>query len=470
MTRATAFFFLTFFMTAFVFVQTAAAESLVMNMKRTVTFTPADANKPPVITDEVVTFYRDFISVRTGNTERIYNFAAKTLVVFDHAAKTYMVHPIHAVPVYYERERMRRLALKIKMNEAVRESGGDAVDKVSFEDIDLDMALSTDVNTRTAYLIEQRKENGATVFSPKKDTFDLAQYKTRDGVLGNVFKKAYARYLAHEVAIHPVIENALKKESNVFSTLTYNNRDVLRKTNAQTRLELSSSSVKPDATPTMPSGYTLLYSSDAQEHALMERSLKIPPPDMEALDAKIMELIPEKKHAEAFMVASELPLMLTAAETQKHYDGVLKAGFLAAENFDKQIFFAVTRSPGSEADVAKYLEVLESYKGKVGDKDYLLDYFKAQHIRKMLAVKPDPTEADLAQSKQAQDYIIAALEANPRLVNAYLDLGGTDFQDNKIMNAFIYWDHAARISPRHETLYGIQKLKEETEKKFPEFF
>jgi hypothetical protein len=163
-------------------------------------------------------------------------------------------------------------------------------------------------------------------------------------------------------------------------------------------------------------------------------------------------------------------MMLTAAETQKYYERVLNPGFLAAENFDSQIFFAVTRSPGSEADVVKFLDVLESYKGKVGEKDYLLDYFKAQHIRKMLSVKPDPTEAELAQSKQAHDYIIAALEANPRLVNAYFDLGGTDFQDNKVMNAFVYWDHAARLSPRHETLYGIQKMKEEAEKKFPEFF
>ena len=142
MTRRTAFFFLTFLLIALVFAPAVHAESLVMNMKRTVTFTPASESTPPIVTDEVVTFYPEFISVRTGNAERIYNFAAKTLVVFDHADKTYMIHPLHAVPIFYERERTRRLAMKIKMNEATREAGGAAVDKVFLEDIDLDMAFS----------------------------------------------------------------------------------------------------------------------------------------------------------------------------------------------------------------------------------------------------------------------------------------------------------------------------------------
>jgi len=471
MTRPTAFFFLAFFMTAFVFVQAAAAESLVLNMKRTVTFTPADDNTPPIVTDETVTFYPEFISVRAGNTERIYNFAAKTLVVFDHADKTYMVHPLHAVPIFYDAERTRRLALKIKMNNAVREAGGNAVDKVNLEDIDLDMAFSTNVNTRTAYLMDKRKENDKTIFFPKqKETFDIAEYKTREGTLAPAFKKAYKRYLAYETAIHPAIEDALLKEGNIFATLAYNNRDVLRKTNAKTVLELAAGSVNAADGPPMPAGYVMKYSSDPAMNTLMARGLKTALPDMAETKEKIGQLIEAEQYAAAFMIAAEMPLMLTAAETQKYHEDVLKAGFLAVEGFDQQIYFAVTRFPGNEADLAKFLNVLESYKGKVGDKDYLLDYFKAQHIRKVLAVKPEPTEEDLAQLKQAHDYIIAALEINPRLINPFFDLGGTEFQDNRIMDAFIYWDHAARLSPAHESVYGIRKLKLDTEKKFPEFF
>lgn len=470
MTRRTALFFLILSMTACVFARTAAAESLVMNMTRTVTFTPADKTSPPIVTRETVTFYKDFISVRIGNAERIYNFPAKTLVVFDHANKTYMIHPLHAVPIFYERERTQRLAMKIKMNEAVRAAGGDAVDRVSFEDLDLDMAFSTNTNTRTDYLIDTRTENGKTFFFPKKDSFDLAEYTIQGGALAPDLKKAYARYLAHEVAIHPVIEETLKKESNVFASLSYNNRDLLRKTNAHTLLELSSSRTEPDDAPTMPDGYSMRYSTNPQENEIMKRSLTIPPPDMAALDTQIDALIPIEKYAESFMLASEVPLMLTAAETKKYTPGVLNAGFLAAENFDKQIFLAITQSPRSAEDLKKFLDVIESYKGKVGSKDYLLDYFKAQHIRKVLSTKSDPTEEDLALLTQAHDYIITALEQNPRLVNAYFDLGGADFQNNKISDAFVYWDHAARLSPANETLYGIQKLKDDAERKFPEFF
>lgn len=475
MTRRTGFFFLTMLMTALVFAPAVHAESLVLNLKRTVTFTPADKNTPPIMADETVTMYPEFLSVRVGNAERIYNFAAKTLVVFDHAAKTYMIHPLHAVPIFYERERTRRLAMKIKMNEATREAGGDAVDKVTLEDLDLDMAFSTKANTRTEYMIEKHLEKDRTYFTPKKDDYELASHSAHTGTLSKDLKKTYVRYLAHEVAIHPVIEEEMAKVGQVFKRLEYDNRDTLRKINAKTVLELGSSSIKPDNTPTMPTGYTLKRSNDPEMNALMERSITMPAPDMPALSEHINGLMNEAlankaKNAEAFIYTSEIPLMLPAAEAQKYHESILNPGFLIAENFEKPLFFAVTRFPGNTEDLAKFLNVLDSYKGKVGDKDYLIDYFKAQHIRKVLAVKIDPNEEEKAQLKQAREYLITALEKNPRLINVYFDLGGSEFQDNQIMDAFIFWDHAARLSPAHETLYGIRKLQEEAERKFPEFF
>lgn len=475
MTRRTVFFFLTFLLTAAVFAPAAQAESLVMNIKRTVTFTPADESTPPVVVDETVTFYPEFISVRAGNTERIYNFAAKTLVVFDHTDKTYMIHPLHAVPIFYERERTRRLAMKIKLNEATRAAGGDAVDKVTLEDLDLDMAFSTKANTRTEYMIEKHLEAGRTFFTQKKDTYELASYRAHTGTLSQGLKKTYTRYLAHEVAVHPVIEENMAKVGQVFSRLEYNNRDTLRKTNAKTVMALSSATIKPDDMPTMPQGYKIKRSNDPQMNTLMERSLNMPAPDMPALIAHINGLMNEaltdkSKNAEAFIYTSEIPLMLTGAEAQSYHDSILNAGFLIAENFEKPLFFAVTRFPSNTEDLAKFITVLDSYKGKVADKDYLIDYFKAQHTRKVLGVKLDPSAEEQAQLKEAHDNIIAALEKNPRLINAYFDLGGSEFQDNKIMDAFILWDHAARLSPTHETLYGIRKLQEEAEKKFPEFF
>lgn len=476
MTRRPAFFFLTILLTALFFAPAAQAESLVMNMKRSVTFTPASDETPPVMTDETVTFYPEFMSVRVGNAERIYNFAAKTLVVFDHAAKTYMIHPLHTVPIFYERERTRRLAMKIKMNEATRAAGGEAVDKVTFEDIDLDMTFSAKSNTRTEYMLQKHMEPERSYFTPKKDDYELASYKPRtEGVLSKDLEKTYARYLAYEVAVHPVIEASLSKVGQIFSRLEYNNRDTLRKTNAKTVLELVSSSVKADNTPTMPEGYSIKRSADPEMNALMERSLATPAPDMPALIAHINGLLDEAtndkaKYAEAFIYTSEIPLMMTAAELQQYNDSIIKPGFLGAETFHKTLFAAVTRSPNNAEDLAKFLEVLDSYKGTVGDKDYLLDYFKAQHIRKVLSAKIDPTEEEQAQLKQAHDYLIAALQKNPRLINAYFDLGGSEFQDNKVSEAFIFWDQAARMSPRHETLYGIRKLQEEAEKKFPEFF
>lgn len=468
MKRTTAFFFFAFFAATLTWTQPASAENLVLEMKRSITFTPSEVTKPPVITREVVTIYPDYLSMRIDNVERIYNFLNKSLVVFDHTAKTYMVYPLHAIPIYYNRERTNRLAQKIRMNDAVREAGGEAVEKVSFEDVDLDMALGAKSNNKSYHMLQNKKEGGKTIFFDEKG--DLAEFKIREGKLAKEFQKTYARYLTQETAIHPVIEEALSKAGQVFSVLSYNNRDQLRKTNAHTHIELVQSSVGPDDAPQMPTGYTRKRSNEPAVDELMARSLTLPQLDFPAIDKKISALIQTDKQMEAYLTASELSLMLNSAETAQIYDRVMKAGMLAGQSFKSNYVAAITRAPQTEADLEKFLNILDNAKEESGEKSYLIDFFKAGHIRKVLGAKPEPTDEDKQRLADARQTIIDTLKANPRLIGPYLDIGGQHFQKYEILDAFLYWDHAALLKPTHESMLSIHAMKREAEKDFPEFF
>lgn len=468
MKRTTAFFFFAFSIMALSWAQPAAAENLVLEMKRSVTFTPVEANKPPVVTREVVTLYPDYVSMRVDNVERIYNFLNKSLVVFDHTAKTYMVYPLHAVPIYYNRERTHRLAQKIERNEAVRAAGGEAVEKVSFEDVDLDMALGAKSNNKSYHMIEKKQVDSKTVFFDEKG--DLAEFKIREGKLDKAFQKSYARYLTHETAIHPVIEEALNKAGQVFSTLSYNNRDPLRKANAYTQIELVQSSLQPEDAPQMPEGYTVKRSNEPAMDDIMARSLALPPLDLPAIDKHISALIQNDKHMEAYLTASELSLMLSAAETAQIYKEVMEAGILAGQSFKANQVAAITRAPQTEEDLEKFLSILDQAREEAGEKSYLIDYFKAGHIRKVLGAKQNPTDEEKQKLADARQTIVDTLKANPRLINPYLELGGQHYQNYEILDAFLFWDHATRLKPTHESIRAMQTMKTEAEKDFPEFF
>lgn len=468
MKRTTAFFFFTFFIAALSWAPSAVAESLVLEMKRSITFTPADASRPPVVTRETVTLYRDFVSMRIDSVERIYNFLNKSLIVFDHTAKTYMIYPLHAVPIYYNRERTNRLAQKIEMNEALREAGGEAVEKVSFEDVDLDMALGAKSNNKSYHMIEKKKEGGKTVFFDDKG--DLAEFKIREGRLAKEFQKAYARYLTHETSIHPVIEEDLGKAGQIFSVLSYNNRDPLRKTNAHTQIELVQSSLQTEATPKMPEGYTQKRSNEPAVDKLMASSLTLPALDLQAVSDRISTLIRGDKHMEAYLTASELSLTLSAAETAQIYKRHMEAGMLAGQSFKANYVAAITRAPQTEEDLEKFLSVLDKAREEAGEKAYLIDYFKAGHIRKVLGAKPKPTDEDKQRLADARQTIVDTLKANPRLINPYLELGGIHYQNYEVLDAFLYWDHATRLKPTHESIRAMQSMKIEAEKNFPEFF
>lgn len=468
MKRTAAFFFFVFSIAALLCTQPAAAENLVLEMKRSVTFTPAEESKPPVITREIVTLYPDYVSMRVDNMERIYNFLNKSLIVFDHTAKTYLVYPLHAVPIYYNRERMRRLAQKIERNEALRAAGGDAVEKVSFEDVDLDMALGAKSNNKSYHMIEKRQADGKTVFFDDKG--DLAEFKIREGKLDKTFQKAYARYLTHETAIHPVIEEALGKAGQIFSVLSYNNRDPLRKANAHTQIELVQSSLQPEDSPKMPEGYTVKRSNEPLVNDIMAQSLTLPPLDLPAIDNHITTLIQGKQHMEAYLTASELSLMLSAAETAQIYKDVMEAGMLAGQSFKANQVAAITRAPQTEEDLEKFLSILDKAREEAGEKAYLIDYFKAGHIRKVLGAKSNPTDEEKQKLADARQTIVDTLKANPRLINPYLELGGQHYQNYEILDAFLFWDHATRLKPTHESIRAMQNMKAEAEKDFPEFF
>jgi len=458
----------------FLLASPAQAQSLKLTLQKTVTTAAQSADAAPeeagdnLSETEVLTLYPQQFTLQMGSTEKIYDFKNKAIFVVDHKTKTYLVYPLHAIPILYNRERTHRLSLKLARNKAMGESGKQSFRDVSLIDIDLETLFSAKSNDKTGDMISTEQQGNKTVFMD--GDFPMTSVTLReDGKLPDALKKTYARFLTYETSIHPTIETAIAKKPEIFSVLEYSNRDSLRKKTAHTKIALLESTAQTTAEPTLPAGYKQNLSTDPRMNDIMLRSLKIPLPDKEELRQKIRDHLKEKTFLQAYLVATEPALTLSANDVQR-YMTFIKPGLTAGENFEENVLTAVTRQPKTEHDLGRFVKVLEQAKERAGEQKYLIDYFIAFHTINVLSKKSDPLPEDLDALAAAEESLLAALDKNPRVFNIYVDLGTKAFQNYDVLNAFLYWEHAARLNAANPAMGAILRMKLEAERDFPEFF
>lgn len=452
----------------------AQAQSLKLTLQKTITTSSQAADAAPEETGdnksetETLTLYPQQFSLQMGSTEKIYDFKNKAIFVVDHKTKTYLVYPLHAIPILYDRERTHRLSLKLARNKAMGQEGKQSFRDVSLIDIDLETLFSAKSTDKTGDMIATEVKGDKTLFMD--GSFVMTSLTLRDnGTLPETLKGTYARFLTYETSIHPKIEAAIGKHPEIFSTLEYSNRDSLRKKTTRTKLTLVESTAQTAIEPSLPAGYKQNLSTDPRMNDIMQRSLEIPLPDKEELRQKIRDHLKEHNNLQAYLVATEPALTLSAADV-KRYMTFIRPGLAAGENFEENVLTAITRQPKTEHDLGRFIKVLEAAKERAGDQTYLIDYFIAFHTLNVLGRKQNPTPDDSDALVAAEAAMLASLDTNPRVFSIYIDLGTKAFQNYDVLNAFLYWEHAARLNASNPSMGAILRMKMEAERDFPEFF
>jgi len=78
--------------------------------------------------------------------------------------------------------------------------------------------------------------------------------------------------------------------------------------------------------------------------------------------------------------------------------------------------------------------------------------------------------AKLGDLEQAKALISTALEENPYIVSAWLDLGEFYLLDFDPGGAWFCWDIAWRLHPDHHLLVKISTFEQQLASKYPYFF
>ncbi len=420
--------------------------------------------------DYTVTLQPTVLDVRHGDTEDIYDFAAKRLLQINHAKKIYFSRPLQAVPLYRHNQkdfmggRAFNFENMTKSGKFIVTPQGYTLDVNSIH-IDLDTLYASNGDTSTSDIVKSETNGNKTTLSSSYGA--LAAFTLSDTAVPEDLKKTYAHFLMYAPLLHPVAETAMNDGGKVFATLDYTIKDHMGK-------EINSSWVFNGASPAAempkaPADYTLAYSDDADVNASFATSLQPGPTALNYAD-KIKAFVAQGDTLRATLALSEMVAALPKAEsdTQKALtDTVLRA----TNDIDTQkVLLAVSHTQTTKEDISGADDTLKAAKKRAPDYGYFIDLYRARNIRSELtnpAIGAHPDEARFALSILMDSN---AVTVNPWLATAYADLGDANFDGGDGLFAWTAWENAARLKPDLNTVQKMTQLKARAEKDYPEYF
>jgi tetratricopeptide (TPR) repeat protein len=103
-------------------------------------------------------------------------------------------------------------------------------------------------------------------------------------------------------------------------------------------------------------------------------------------------------------------------------------------------------------------ETLEQLRKRSDPHGYVVAIFEANTMR------------SLGQSSRAMDLFTGALQADPFITGAWVDLGSTYYEDFMAAEAWACWDAARALKPDHPFIDGINDQERKLRTEHPEFF
>lgn len=416
--------------------------------------------------DHAVTLMPDVLSIRTGDTEDIYDFAAKRYYSIQHDKKTYFSSPLQGLPLYRHtlKERMTNAAYRYESethtNKFVR-SGGGYLEDVKGLRLDLETIYGSISDSGQGGLIKTSVEGAKTAYA--SDYGPMADATPSATPVPPELAKAYRRFLAYGPVLHPVIEAALARSGTIVQTLNYQTRDHLGH-DVSAQWAFGGAAPATEA-PALPQGYTQLYSADPDLNASITTAQQ-PGPTEENYAQKTNAYMKQNDGMRAVLSLYEMLAALPKEESDKGsglMDSILRS---VNDPLAQKTMMVMGRAQTTQSDIASAEATLKLAKKQAPDFGYFIDLYRARNMRAETALGlPD-------ESKIARVILMDAnaLLVNPWLAFAYADLGDSDFQGGDGLFAWTCWEQAQRLKPDPALEHKMTQLEQKAETDFPEYF
>jgi hypothetical protein len=397
---------------------------------------------------------KDFFSLTEGRRTQIYDFSKRRIYQVDAAAKTLSEISLFAVAAFRQNEFYnRKMIWDVLEKSGTRDLPGSRFDLESVFGIE---------DTGSAEVDIREKDEG------KKRVFWTGKEKAVWYVPGSTrvnpeWRIMYEKFFRYTQAVHPLILSRLFSEGTVPEALFYRYRDL--KSLTRVNLVLKEASERPDERYVLPEGYQPGYHSDfltddtGEAYRIITEILTganaIEKHNREWFFSRSREALEAKRYLDAALFLFEYHLQSgdQAAVTERMREIAPRQ----AEDPALLLFFNGLDLSSEEAARAA-ADSLRSIRREGIEEGHVIDIMLANAVYAL---------GDRAGGIRG---MISVLKKNPYITGVYKDLGQMFYDSYEMPLAWMCWDLARSLEPRHPMLAQVNELESSLLERMTDYF
>jgi len=378
----------------------------------------------------------DYLKIVESDLELIYDFDARRMLWINQTENYYSDTSLYAAVGGREHELKNRQHLR----ESLKETGSSAIPLVLSEH-ELSMGGPVKISKK------QDTDNIDYIYDGKV----LLSRSRKSTQVAEPYLALFLRFFVHRYGGHPSIVNTAFFASGIPDRISITHSSGVTKT-------LTMESVaEHEPVDYSLHGLSQRYDVNPMLHKLAgkltgdSRSARVA--NENALLVTARHALSERRFLESMLGYFEYSLV-SGAQSLPWSESERAA--IAADPQVTQLFAAI-QNPKDQDDARAALAALDALEGEPTEQ-YMLNLFAAN------------IHAKLGEIGKAKMLIGTALEENPYIVSAWIDLGEFYFLDFDPTGAWFCWDIARRLHPDHHLLVKTSTLEQRLAKKYPYFF
>ncbi len=384
-----------------------------------------------------------YFRIEKGRGQAVYDFRRKRVVATDEAGKGW-----HEVSLFTDLAfRVSEYGNRVGLGGMSREMG------VSFGELsrlELETLFGIEMPGEEKSRIVEQEEGGMLRF--RAGDAALAECAFSETALADPLATMLGRFLAYHCALHPQVRRAIVARKKVPKILEFRAREEGER--RQGRFELKRAARGPRVGPDPPKGEGLTSAFEDLE-PLLRRASSRPSGGTPVRAADFLKASTEAAAQGRFLDAF---LAIAECRFQTGEDPPKEAAKALFEKGSEDPALVSYMASFREEDPQRAMQLLDSIPRDGLARAHLLDLAKANHL------------VSAGRADEADRLFRRALEANPRLVGAWHDLGNLYYHGYDTGKAWTCWDAARKIAPGHPMLRSVAELEERLERDFPDSF
>ncbi|MBL8821766.1 MAG: hypothetical protein JNJ77_04195 [Planctomycetia bacterium] len=394
---------------------------------------------------------KDFFEIVTPDSRTRYDMIKNQVIGIVPEKKEYSQTSVQALVLFRGMELQNRQYLSTILNEALKDKTRKSEVNRTEDPRDLEATFGILIKDLPRAEPAETHQKQATTFHI--DNKVKVEYTPSGDKVPPEFQAAFRLWLTHTASIHPAIRNRILDKQFVPRHLKWKTQSGAGYEEHDWKLiKVSLAQVDPFS---VPAGFRLLVDDKDPVSVMLSKASdrirkhqRMTPPEIEAAMKKAVEA---GRPLDAFLLAINDGLSYSDSQAAQN---LRKLNVFQSENEQLKSF---TQTFGNRKSEKESIEILEKIDRTGLNYGYVLETqlggMKMQNA-----------------SGEAKGHYLKAIEANPHLTGAYVDLGKVLQSMYRTPDAWKCWELARQIDPKHGMVLGVLKLEKQLFEMHPEFF